>query len=127
MSTVKKLPDNFKAYEDGKSRRYSLLFSVNGGAFAVAKLFPAGSPCAVLGKLTLAELALGMIVFTVLLTVDIYLFGQHLRSTVPDEAMGPNGDTLAMFGTPGKLILVLIGLLICAGWFLVGLAGYKGC
>ena len=26
--------ESFKAYEDGKHRRYSLLFAVNGGAFA---------------------------------------------------------------------------------------------
>jgi purine-cytosine permease-like protein len=127
MTTVRKLPDTFKAYEDGKSRRYSLLFTVNGGAFAVAKLFPSGNPCAVLGKLTLAELSLGMIVFTVLLTVDIFLFGQHLRNTVSQEAMGSTGDTLPMFGTPGKLILILIGLLICVGWFLVGVAGSNTC
>jgi hypothetical protein len=31
--------DAFKAYEDGKHRRYGLLFSVNGGAVATAKLY----------------------------------------------------------------------------------------
>jgi hypothetical protein len=127
MTTPRKLPDTFKPYEDGKARRYSLLFTVNGGAFAVAKLFPVGNACAVLGKLTLAELSLGMIIFTVLMTLDIFLFGQHLRNTVSAEAMGPTGDTLPMFGMPGKIILVLIGLLICVGWFLVGLAGSNAC
>jgi hypothetical protein len=122
MATFRKLADTFKSYEEGKSRRYSLLFSVNGGAFAVAKLLPSGNPCAFLGRLTLAELSLGMIVFTVLMTVDIFLFGQHMRSTVSPEAMGPNGDTLPMFAVPGKVVLILISLLICAGWFLAGTA-----
>jgi hypothetical protein len=29
----------FRAYEEGKHRRYNLLFAVNGGVFTVAKLF----------------------------------------------------------------------------------------
>lgn len=120
MDNVRKIPESFKEYEAGKSRRYSLLFTVNGGAFAVAKLFPAGNPCAFLGNLTLAQLSLGMIVFTALLTIDIFFFGQNMRKTVSKEAMGPNGDMLPMFATPGKVILLLIGLLICLGWLLVG-------
>jgi len=30
-------PKLFELYENGKHRRYSLLFSINGGAFAIAK------------------------------------------------------------------------------------------
>ena len=120
MPNIRKIPDSFKTYEDGKSRRYSLLFTVNGGAFAVAKLFPANNLCAVLGGLTLFELSLGMILFTVLMTVDIFVFGEHMRGTVSEEATGPAGDTVPMFGTVGKVILLLLGSLICLGWFLVG-------
>jgi len=29
-------PKLFELYENGKHRRYSLLFSINGGAFAIA-------------------------------------------------------------------------------------------
>jgi hypothetical protein len=42
MSNRAAVPD-FRAYEDGKHRRYELLFAVNGGAFAIAKL-PLCSP-----------------------------------------------------------------------------------
>jgi hypothetical protein len=38
-SEENQVPDSFKYYEDGKHRRYSLLFAVNGGAFAIAKVF----------------------------------------------------------------------------------------
>jgi hypothetical protein len=38
------LKDKVSLYEEGKHRRYSLLFSVNGGAFAVAKIL-VGSGC----------------------------------------------------------------------------------
>ena len=93
----------------------------NRSHFAVAKLFPTDNICAVIGGLTLFELSVGMILFTVLMSVDIFIFGQHMRTTVSEEAIGPDGDTLPMFGTVGKAVLVLIGLLICSGWFLVGI------
>jgi hypothetical protein len=48
MPEEKKIPESFKAYEDGKHRRYNLLFAVNGGAFAVAKLFADEKAVAVL-------------------------------------------------------------------------------
>ena len=58
-------------YEDGKHRRYSLLFAVNGGAFAVAKLLTGepGKSGVVLGGLTLQQLAFGMILFTAIILV----------------------------------------------------------
>lgn len=31
--------DGLRTYIDGKFKRYNILFAVNGGAFAVAKLF----------------------------------------------------------------------------------------
>jgi hypothetical protein len=37
-STQLTLKEASELYENGKHRRYSLLFSVNGGAFAIAKL-----------------------------------------------------------------------------------------
>jgi len=104
-----KVPDSFKAYEDGKHRRYSLLFSVNGGAFAVAKLFADSTTANVLGRLTLSQLSIGMILFTVIMVLDIYMFGEKMRSQYLRDA----------FGWQGKTVLLLIGILICAGWFLV--------
>ena len=104
---------SFAAYEQGKHRRYSLLFSVNGGAFAVAKLLT-GESCktpVVLGDLSLSQLALGMILFTVVMTGDIYAFGNKMRKY----------DGLwDAFGPPGKRVLILLGILLCAGWILVG-------
>jgi hypothetical protein len=52
------MPDNQsdvnKAYEDGKHRRYGLLFAVNGGAFAIARLLPCTGTTLVVGELRLA-------------------------------------------------------------------------
>ena len=108
MTLTRPVPEGFKYYEDGKHRRYSLLFAVNGGAFAIAKLFE--EKCTqVLGNLSLRHLAIGMILFTIVMVVDIYMFGDKMRKTyVP-----------GVFGWQGKVVLILIGLLICAGWFLV--------
>ena len=104
--------DAFDLYETGKHRRYSLLFSVNGGAFAIAKLL-AGDPGkepVVLGHLTLPQLAIGMALFTVVMVADIYMFGEKMRTTALPGA----------FGWQGKLVLLVLGLLLCAGWLLAG-------
>lgn len=120
MTHGKRLPECFPSYEDGKSRRYGLLFSVNGGAFAVATLFADLNSHAVLGGLALWQLALGMIVFTIAMTVDIFVFGQHMRSTLPKQAFDTGGATLQVFGSIGKCVLFVIALLIIAGWWLAG-------
>ena len=101
--------ESFKIYEDGKHRRYNLLFGVNGGAFAVAKLFTDADAVTLLGNLTLSHLAIGMILFTAVMTADIFMFGQKMR-----ERYLPG-----VFGAQGKAVLLLIGFLICAGWFFV--------
>jgi hypothetical protein len=111
MSEEKKVPESFKAYEDGKHRRYSLLFAVNGGAFAVAKLFVDEKAAPGLGSLTLGRLSFGMILFTIVMIADIFMFGQKMRDTYLQDAFGPQG----------KAVLMLIGILLCAGWFLAGL------
>lgn len=105
----KKVPESFKAYEDGKHRRYSLLFAVNGGAFTVAKLFADPKTANVLGSLTLRQLSIGMILFTIVMVLDIYMFGEKMRNQYLPDA----------FSWHGKIVLLLLGILICTGWFLV--------
>ena len=120
MNTLgKKTPAAFQAYETGKQRRYSLLFSVNGAAFTVAKLLIGPKPDLVLGGLSLQSLAIGLIAFTVLMSVDIFFFGQHMRSTIPDAPGTSRSDYLEVFGPIGKAVLVAIALLLCGGWALV--------
>ena len=105
----------FELYEDGKHRRYGLLFSVNGGAFAVAKLLTGepGKPGIVLGDLSLSQLSLGMVLFTAVMIWDIFVFGLKMRENYLPGA----------FETQGKIVLLLLGVLLCLGWFLVGLRG----
>ena len=99
-------------YENGKHRRYTLLFAVNGGAFAIAKLLTGepGKQGVVLGNLTLTELALGMAVFSAVMVADIYAFGEKMRTNYLPDA----------FQLQGKIVLVLLGALQCVGWLLVG-------
>ena len=101
-------PESFKSYEDGKHRRYNLLFSVNGGAFAVAKVF-AQQQTLVLGNLTLRQLGIGMTIFTIIMVADVYMFGEKMRKNYLPDA----------FSWQGKAVLIAIGLLICVGWILV--------
>jgi hypothetical protein len=103
--------DLLKLYEDGKHRRYELLFAVNGGAFAIAKFFGEckDNPSMTLGSLSLRELALGMVLFTIVMVGDIAAFGYKMR--------GKLGNTV--FAVPGMLVLFSIGVLICLGWMRV--------
>jgi hypothetical protein len=102
-------------YIDGKMKRYSLLFSVNGGAFAIAKLMgesDKSSGVVLLGKLRLWHLALGSICFTILLVIDIFLWGQMMKKNFLDDLA---------FNKPGKSILLLLGALIVLAWVFVAL------
>lgn len=114
--------DLFKAYEDGKHRRYSLMFAVNGGAFAVARLLgEKGNPVA--GDLTLRHLAVGMILFTTIMSFDILTFGLRMRkqwkTSVPD--LQKPSILEGLFALPGWIVLTSIWLLISAGWLFVSM------
>jgi hypothetical protein len=123
----KKLPEYYKAYEDGKHRRYELLFAVNGGAFAVAKFAADPKSGFVLGGLSLLWLSVGMVMFTAAMVTDIFLFGELMRSTLPLDAFNPDGDTVAVFAWPGKGVLITIGVLICFGWLFAAFGRVPGC
>src|SRR5690606_32384849 len=68
----------FKAYEDGKHRRYTLLFAVNGGAFAVMELLVKEGR--EVSSLTIPQVSYGMIIFTAIMCFDILAFGLKLRA-----------------------------------------------
>ena len=107
--------DVFRTYEDGKHRRYSLLFSVNGGAFAIAKILSEKPADHVIqGRLHVQQLAAGMLAFTILMIFDIYAFADKMKNL-----QGKSKPEI--FKPQGKAVLLLIGALICAGWILGGL------
>lgn len=93
-------------YENGKGRRYSLLFAVNGGAFAIARLIGEGRDT---GALSLGALSIGMVIFTVVMTLDIFAFGFWCRKRFAEN----------VFGRIGQVVLGLTGTLLSAGWILV--------
>jgi hypothetical protein len=106
-------PKLFELYENGKHRRYSLLFSINGGAFAIAKFLTEDGVRTgnVLGALNLRQLSAGMALMTAVLVLDIFAFGTKMRKILPGA-----------FDWRGKSVLILLGLLILSGWCLVGFA-----
>jgi len=108
----------FKEYEDGKHRRYGLLFSVNGGAFAIVQFLdkPAPNHAWTFGHLDLQHLAWGMFLFTLLMIFDIYTFGEKMRELQKEKHAPPE-----IFQEAGKVVLLSIGALICAGWLLAGM------
>ena len=99
--------DALRTYLDGKMQRYRLLFAVNGGAFAIAKVGQGDHVD--LGNLDLEKLAIGAIAFTVVMTVDIWLWGQHMKETyLSKEAQA--------FSFAGKTILLLLAALQILAW-----------
>ena len=89
-----------QTYSEGKMKRYGLLFSVNGGAFALAKFGPektAAIPPAVIG--------FGAILFTVIMTLDIWMFGTAMRQQFGHVQEG-------LFGQHGRIVLLSLGLLL---------------
>jgi hypothetical protein len=102
--------DGLRTYIDGKMKRYNLLFAVNGGAFAIAKLLTEPQNAPVLGGLSLQALAIGASLFTGLMCIDIWFWGTLMR-----ESYFGGKD---IFGRPGKIILSALGALLVLGWLL---------
>jgi len=110
-----------KAYTDGKMQRYKLLFGVNGGAFAVGQFVLGPGASKMEAILPIQYLADGAIIYTALMTVDIWLYGQMMR----EKFVGSDAFTVA-----GRALLLLVSVLLMGGWFLVSLmasrAAYPG-
>src|SRR6476646_10510408 len=94
-------------YIDGKMKRYTLLFSVNGGAFAIAKLHSSGDD--ILGDLGIRSLALGAIIFTEAMTVDIWAWGERMKRNFL------NSNNM-VFSVVGKFIVGLLASLLIVAW-----------
>jgi hypothetical protein len=115
---LEKASDRLQAldtYIEGKMKRYSLLFSVNGGAFAIAKILGEPNSTRILGGLTLQELAIGAVLFTILLGIDIFLWGQMMRTKFFDGEL--------VFEWAGKSILILLCILLILAWLIAAFGG----
>jgi hypothetical protein len=109
--------DGLSLYSSGQMKRYYLLFAVNGGAFAIAKLFGESEPQAVVGGLSLQALAIGCILFTALMWRDIYAFGELLRTQFFDGR--------DVFQEGAKLILACLCVLLILGWLLAAFGPHE--
>src|SRR5688572_29581128 len=112
LGTDEEKLDGLSTYIDGKMRRYGLLFAVNGGALAIGKLMADANTAKLLGQLSVRHLALGAIIFTIVMVVDIWLFGQMMRQ----EFLGD-----LAFSKPGKIISLMLGTLLVVSWLLVAI------
>jgi hypothetical protein len=110
----KDLLEKLTQYIEGKVKRYWLLFGVNGGSFVVAK-FLHEKTGTFAGQLTGREVALGAILFTLVMTIDIWLWGWQMRRP---EFAGKHA-----FTPPGRAIALLIGGLVMSAWILAALPG----
>lgn len=105
--------DGSDLYENGKHRRYTLLFAVNGGTLAIAQYLAgdlkSNTAVTVAGNLTIGRLSFGMVIFSIIMVWDIYAFGSIMHKKNPN-----------LFGLPGRMVLCLIGILISTGWLIAG-------
>jgi hypothetical protein len=110
----------FKIYEDGKHRRYELLFAVNGGAFVIAKLFAEKDiePDR-LGFLSPGLIAGAMIVYTFIMWWDIYTFGDRMHVQLDGPKTPQKTSQFTTFGPTGRWILALLCAMLIAAWGLL--------
>ena len=104
-------------YSTGQMKRYYLLFAVNGGALAIAKLFAESETQVIVGGLSLQALAVGCILFTALMWRDIYAFGELLRTQFFDGK--------DIFQEGAKLILACLCVLLILGWLLAAFGPHE--
>jgi hypothetical protein len=107
------LNEVYKLYEDGKHRRYTLLFAVNGGAFAIVSFLLKGDAKQTALPL-LTWIGMVMALFSAVMTFDIDEFGKKLRGL---------GGSLDLFGGRGRAVLWLVGLALAAAWLAAAAAG----
>lgn len=106
-----------QTYIDGKIKRYNLMFAVNGGIFALAKLISVDGKPNPLGSLKLIHLAIGAIGFTFVLWFDIWLWGSMMRTKYLEST--------GSFSWVGKTILSLLASLLIIGWLLAVLPWHR--
>jgi hypothetical protein len=125
--TSNELPAGFREYEDGKHRRYELLFKVNGAAFVIAGLFTNKDTKEIIqGVFSVRALAFGMAIFTIIMGVDIFSFGWNMKQL--DARYGKRvlpvlgavtPLTKGLFKPVGMLVLLGIVAITALGWSLV--------
>src|SRR5690349_12294278 len=101
------LKEALELYENGKGRRYALLFTVNGAAYTLASLLTEKH----VGRLDLPKIAIGMICFTLLMLLDIVAFGSKMSNTLSGR----------VFAWPGQTVAWGTCLLLIAGWVFASL------
>ncbi|MDQ4121960.1 MAG: hypothetical protein M3209_10995 [Acidobacteriota bacterium] len=128
MSDNFSIKDAFGLYENGKQRRYNLLFAVNTAVFAIAQFI--NKERVVNDKFSVLSIfSVGMILFTVVMVIDIFKFGKRYRELVNQLASSdtPNKFKDSIFGGWGKFLLFFLGVLICVGWLMICVSDLKPC
>jgi hypothetical protein len=112
VSALGAFKDVFKFYEDGKGRRYGLLFAVNGGALAIIKGVGETKVAAAAAQ-SVTVAGIGMILFVLIMTFDIWTFAERMRGEALKFGIK---DAPVPFGRIGKAVLLLNALLLTLLW-----------
>jgi hypothetical protein len=115
MAVEKRDWDAYNTCQDGKMKRYTLLFSINGGAYAIvtwtAEHVAAAQEVARAASLTTIAIvvAIAASLFTALMFVDVWVFGRMMRKVA-------TGDGLVYFGRHGQAVLASIVFTLLGAW-----------
>jgi hypothetical protein len=107
--------NGFGVYQDGKSRRFSLLFTVNGGAFALVGFLAGDQPRVAFGVFSLwafVVIPLALVLFTRAMRDDFFVFGEAMRQVWRDAGLG----CPEIFSEKEQRIVRYVTALICASW-----------
>ncbi len=111
----------FGVYQDGKSRRFSLLFTVNGGAFALLGFLAGDQPRIAFSFVTVwafVVIPLAMIIFTQRMRDDLFVFGEGMNRVWQDLDLA----CPEIFSAKEQKIVRSVTRLICAAWALAVVA-----
>ncbi len=114
MKDIDQFLKGMDTYINGKMKRYNLLFAVNGGAFGLAKLMSEDDH-QILGGLNLSHISFGAILFSLIMTFDIWIFAKNFKKALVAVDPAFQGQ---MFGIYGKIILLLLCALLVSAWLL---------
>jgi hypothetical protein len=107
--------DAYGVYQDGKSRRFSLLFTVNGGAFALVGFLAGDQPRVKFGVFALwafVVVPIALVLFTRAMRDDFFVFGEAMHRVWRDSGL----DCPEIFSEKERRIVRCVAALLCASW-----------
>jgi hypothetical protein len=111
----------FELYENGKERRYKLLFAVNGGAYAlVGYLMEKAKADTRIAVWIFVLIPIALIFYTGVMCLDIHAFGKRMRKLSCTVC----GKHWMVYKSQGRNHLIYLGLILGGAWLAAVVCSY---